>query len=75
MRMDTDDADEAATTTATTTTTTTTRDSGLSIRLTHSTARERHEISHRLEIKSKPQRPPPDVFGANSNVRPPRAGG
>jgi hypothetical protein len=46
MRMDTDDADEAATTTATTTTTTTTtRDSGLSIRLTHSTARERHEIS------------------------------
>jgi hypothetical protein len=55
MRMDTDDADEAATTTATTTTTTT-RDSGLSIRLTHSTARERHEISHRLEIKSKPQR-------------------
>jgi len=58
MRMDTDDADEAATTTATTTTTTTTtRDSGLSIRLTHSTARERHEISHRLEIKSKPRRP------------------
>jgi hypothetical protein len=52
--MDPDDADEAATTT--TTTTTTTRDSGLSIRLTHSTARERHEISHRLEIKSKPQR-------------------
>ena len=34
------------------TTTTTTRDSGLSVRATHSTPRERHEISRRLRNKT-----------------------